>query len=72
MVSTSRDFALGRIACLLATIALAFDGVTLRHLITMSSGLRFNESDDPNSDMGMADGGQVIAGRPPIRLSAMR
>lgn len=50
----------------------AFDGVTLRHLITMSSGLRFNENDDPNSDMGMADGGQVIAGRPPIVSYAMK
>jgi CubicO group peptidase (beta-lactamase class C family) len=50
----------------------AFNGVTLRHLITMSSGLRFNESDDPNSDMGMADGGQVIAGRPPIVSYAMK
>lgn len=51
----------------------AFDGVTLRHLITMSSGLRFNENvDDPNSDMAFTDGGAVIDGRPPIVSYAMK
>ena len=51
----------------------AFDGVTLRHLITMSSGLRFNEDyDDPTSDIGLTDGGEVIDGRPPIVTYAMK
>jgi CubicO group peptidase (beta-lactamase class C family) len=51
----------------------AFDGVTLRHLITMSSGLRFNENTtDPTSDMALTDGGEVIDGRPPIVTYAMK
>jgi len=51
----------------------ALDGVTLRHLITMSSGLRFNEDyDDPTSDIGLTDGGEVIEGRPPIVTYAMK
>ena len=51
----------------------AFDGVTLRHLITMSSGLRFNENvNDPSSDMALTDGGAVIDGRPPIVSYAMK
>jgi CubicO group peptidase (beta-lactamase class C family) len=51
----------------------AFDGVTLRHLITMSSGLRFNENvNDPTSDMAFTDGGAVIDGRPPIVSYAMK
>lgn len=51
----------------------AFDGVTLRHLITMSSGLRFNENTtDPTSDMALTDGGEVIDGHPPIVTYAMK
>lgn len=51
----------------------AFDGVTLRHLITMSSGLRFNENvNDPTSDMALTDGGAAIDGRPPIVSYAMK
>jgi CubicO group peptidase (beta-lactamase class C family) len=51
----------------------AFDGVTLRHLITMSSGLRFNENTtDPTSDMALEDGGEVIDGRPPIVTYALK
>jgi CubicO group peptidase (beta-lactamase class C family) len=51
----------------------AFDGVTLRHLMTMSSGLRFNENTtDPTSDMALTDGGEVINGRPPIVTYAMK
>jgi CubicO group peptidase (beta-lactamase class C family) len=51
----------------------AFDGVTLRHLMTMSSGLRFNESIyDPTSDFALTDGGEIIDGRPPIVSYAMK
>lgn len=45
----------------------AFDGVTLRHLLTMSSGLRFNEDYyDPTSDVALYDGGEVVDGLSPI------
>ena len=51
----------------------AFDGVTLRHLMTMSSGLRFSESTtDPTSDFALTDGGEIIDGRPPIVSYAMK
>jgi CubicO group peptidase (beta-lactamase class C family) len=51
----------------------AFDGVTLRHLMTMSSGLRFNEDiTDPTSDFALTDGGEIIDGRPPIVSYAMK
>jgi CubicO group peptidase (beta-lactamase class C family) len=51
----------------------AFDGVTLRHMITMSSGLRFNEIyADHTSDVVFTDGGDVIDGRPPIVSYAMK
>jgi CubicO group peptidase (beta-lactamase class C family) len=51
----------------------AFDGVTVRHLMTMSSGLRFNENyTDLTSDIALTDGGEVIDGRPPIITYAMK
>jgi CubicO group peptidase (beta-lactamase class C family) len=51
----------------------AFDGVKLRHLMSMSSGLRFRESTtDPTSDLALTDGGEIIDGRPPIVSYAMK
>lgn len=51
----------------------AFDGVTLRHLLTMSSGLKCNEIyTDLTSDICFTDGGEVIDGRPPIISCAMK
>jgi CubicO group peptidase (beta-lactamase class C family) len=45
----------------LETVA-AFDGVTLRHMLTMSSGLKFNEDYyDPTSDVALYQGGDVIS-----------
>lgn len=45
----------------------AWDGVILRHMLTMSSGIRFNEIyADRTSDICFTDGGDVIDGRPPI------
>jgi CubicO group peptidase (beta-lactamase class C family) len=51
----------------------AFDGVTVRHLMTMSSGLRYNENlTDTTSDVALSDGGEVIDGRSPIVTYAMK
>ena len=51
----------------------AWDGVTLRHMLTMSSGVRFNELyADLTSDIAFTDGGAVIDGRPPIVSYAMK
>ncbi|MBS0393130.1 MAG: beta-lactamase family protein [Proteobacteria bacterium] len=51
----------------------AFEGVTLRHLMSMSSGLRFSESTtDPTSDFAHTDEGEIISGRPPIVSYAMK
>ena len=50
----------------LKTVA-AFDGVSLRHLLTMSSGLKFNEDYyDLNSDVAIYGGGDAVDGRSPI------
>ena len=51
----------------------AFDGVTLRHLLIMSSGLKFNEDYyDPTSDVAIYGGGEVIDGRSPVISYAMK
>jgi len=51
----------------------AFDGVTLRHLMTMSSGLNYNENlTDTTSDIALSYGGEVIDGRSPIVTYAMK
>jgi CubicO group peptidase (beta-lactamase class C family) len=45
----------------------AFDGVTLRHLLIMSSGLKFNEDYyDLTSDVALYGGGEVVDERSPI------
>jgi CubicO group peptidase (beta-lactamase class C family) len=51
----------------------AFDGVSLRHLLTMSSGLKFNEDYyDATSDVALYQGGEVTQGRSPILSYAMK
>ena len=51
----------------------AFDGVTLRHMLTMSSGLKFNEDYyDLTSDVALYGGGEVIENRSPIISYAMK
>ncbi|HVY90376.1 MAG TPA: serine hydrolase domain-containing protein [Hyphomonadaceae bacterium] len=51
----------------------AFDGVTLRHLLIMSSGLKFNEDYyDLTSDVALYGGGEAINGRSPIIAYAMK
>jgi CubicO group peptidase (beta-lactamase class C family) len=49
-----------------------YDGVTVRQLLTMSSGVRWNEDyTDPNSDVARAGGGAIEPGINPI-VSYMR
>lgn len=56
----------------LRTVA-AFDGVTLRHMLTMSSGLKFNEDYyDPASDVALAGGGAIVGGQSPLISYAMK
>ncbi len=45
----------------------AYDGVTLKHILTMSSGVRWNENyADPNSDVGQFDHVKLVPGEEPI------
>jgi CubicO group peptidase (beta-lactamase class C family) len=45
----------------------AFDGVTIRHLMAMSSGVRWIEDfDDPHADVALAGGGAMVNGVPPL------
>ena len=42
----------------------AYDGVTVRHLITMTSGVRWNEDySDPKSDVALSDQGPRVPGK---------
>ena len=51
----------------------AFDGVTIRHLMTMSSGVRYNESVvDLRSDVALAGGEEMVGGVPPLVAYAAR
>jgi CubicO group peptidase (beta-lactamase class C family) len=51
----------------------AFDGVTIRHLMTMSSGVRYNEDViDLRSDVALAGGEEMIGGVPPLVAYAAR
>ena len=51
----------------------AFDGVTIRRLMTMSSGARYNEDVvDLRSDVALAGGEEMIGGVPPLVAYAAR
>jgi CubicO group peptidase (beta-lactamase class C family) len=51
----------------------AFDGVTIRHLMTMSSGVRWKEDYvDLRSDIALAGGEEVVGGVPPLVAYAKR
>ena len=51
----------------------AFDGVTIRHLMTMSSGVRWNEDYvDLTSDIALAGGEEMVGGVPPLVAYAKR
>jgi CubicO group peptidase (beta-lactamase class C family) len=51
----------------------AFDGVTIRHLMTMSSGVRWKEDYiDLTSDVALAGGEEMIGGVPPLVAYAAR
>jgi CubicO group peptidase (beta-lactamase class C family) len=51
----------------------AYDGVTIRHLMTMNSGVRWNEDyDDLRSDIALAGGEAMVDGVPPLVAYAAR
>jgi len=51
----------------------AFDGVTIRHLMTMSSGVRWKEDYvDLRSDVALAGGENMVGGVPPLVAYAAR
>jgi CubicO group peptidase (beta-lactamase class C family) len=51
----------------------AFDGVTIRHLMTMSSGVRWKEDYvDLRSDVALAGGEEMVGGVPPLVAYAAR
>lgn len=51
----------------------AFDGVTIRHLMTMSSGVRYSEDvTDLRSDVALAGGEEMVGGIPPLVAYAKR
>jgi CubicO group peptidase (beta-lactamase class C family) len=51
----------------------AFDGVTIRHLMTMSSGVRYKEDViDLRSDVALAGGEEMVGGVPPLVAYAAR
>jgi CubicO group peptidase (beta-lactamase class C family) len=51
----------------------AFEGVTIRHLMTMSSGVRYNEDvTDLRSDVALAGGEEMVGGVPPLVAYAAR
>jgi CubicO group peptidase (beta-lactamase class C family) len=51
----------------------AFDGVTIRHLMTMSSGVRWKEDYvDLTSDIALAGGEEMVGGVPPLVAYAAR
>jgi CubicO group peptidase (beta-lactamase class C family) len=51
----------------------AFEGVTIRHLMTMSSGVRYNEDvADLRSDVALAGGEEMVGGVPPLVAYAAR
>ena len=51
----------------------AYDGVTIRHLMTMSSGVRYKEDVvDRHSDVALAGGEEMVGGVPPLVAYAKR